>query len=436
MPADSPQKPPAQVSAAPPARAPAPHAAAPHATTVRTPLGFVVDEESSIRHFVSLILQGTGVDTMEFADGNAFRKARATSAPDIVFLNVDLDAQDAVLSIEALGQSGYTGAVQLISNRGSAVLENIKLAGEQQKLKMLPVLKKPFETSAIQKILGELKLGHPPTVAARINLSDALKNNWIEFWFQPKIDIRRKQLAGAEAFARARHPQHGVLSPGSFMPGADEADLTALGELALVSALKAGLNFAKLGVNLPIAVNIAMAALVKLPVSDIVRTHRPEVKGWPGLIIDLTEEQVVTEIKLASELTTKFKPHHVRLAIDDFGRGYASLMKLKELPFAEMKLDRAFVVDCGTDKVNAPICKTVIDLAHSFGALAVGIGLEKASDVMALVSMGCDLGQGFLLGQPMPEDRFVALLKQRAQVRATANMGHAPAAAVAAAQRA
>ena len=106
-----------------------------------------------------------------------------------------------------------------------------------------------------------------------------------------------------------------------------------------------------------------------------------------------------------------------RLAIDDFGKGYASLMKLKELPFAEMKLDRSFVVGCGTDKVHAPICKTVIDLAHSFGGLAVGIGLEKASDAMALVSMGCDLGQGFLFGQPMPEERFIALLKQRVTVR-------------------
>ena len=115
-----------------------------------------------------------------------------------------------------------------------------------------------------------------------------------------------------------------------------------------------------------------------------------------------------------------------RLAIDDFGKGYASLMKLKELPFAEMKLDRSFVVGCGTDKVHAPICKTVIDLAHSFGALAVGIGLEKASDTMALISMGCDLGQGFLFGQPMPEERFIALLKQRVTVRPAATAAAAP----------
>ena len=91
-----------------------------------------------------------------------------------------------------------------------------------------------------------------------------------------------------------------------------------------------------------------------------------------------------------------------------------------------MKLDRSFVVGCGTDKVHAPICKTVINLAHSFGALAVGIGLEKASDTMALISMGCDLGQGFLFGQPMPKERLIALLKQRVTVRPAATAAAVP----------
>ena len=113
-------------------------------------------------------------------------------------------------------------------------------------------------------------------------------------------------------------------------------------------------------------------------------------------------------------MTRRFAPLNVKLAIDDFGRGYSSLVRLEELPFAELKLDRTFVADCGTDKVNAPLCKTVIDLAHNFGSIAVAIGIEKASDALALVSMGCDYGQGFLLGQPMPEERFMSLLRQRA----------------------
>ena len=365
-----------------------------------------------------MILQGSGVDTIEFVDGASFRDTPIARVPELVFLNVNLEAQDAVQSIETLCKAGFTGAVQLMSSRGSAVLDTVKQAGEHMKLRMLPVLKKPFETSAIQKTMSELKLGDGlASSEIKIDLAEALKNNWVEFWYQPKVDLRRKQLAGAEAFARVCHPQHGVLKPASFMPGADAASVLTLAERALVSALKSGLNLSRFGVNLRIAINVPVECLVKLPVGQIVREHRPNVDDWLGLMIDVAEEQIVSEITLANDLNKKFAEHNVRLAIDNFGKSYASLMKLKELPFAEMKLDPSFVVGCGTDKVHAPICKSVIDLAHSFGALAVGIGLEKASDTMALVSMGCDLGQGFLFGQPMPEERFTALLKQRVMVR-------------------
>jgi EAL domain-containing protein (putative c-di-GMP-specific phosphodiesterase class I) len=388
--------------------------AAPRADDGRVPLCFVVDEEGSIRHFLSLILHGSGIDTEEFPDGASFRKAMEKRNPHLVFHNIGLESSDAIESMVSLGKRGYFGFVQLMSNRGSAVLEHVKSVGEQHKLQMLPVLKKPFETSAIVKIMQELKIGHPVSMAARITLTEALQNNWIEFWYQPKIDLRKKQLAGVEAFARARHPQFGILPPGAFMPGATEPELVTLSERALDSVLRSGVAFSKLGIHLRFAVNIPVNALVKLQVADIVQRHRQTVDQWPGLIIDVTEEQIVTDLSLATDITKKLAHVNVKLAIDDFGRGYSSLARLKELPFAELKLDRTFVTDCGTDKVNAPLCKTVIDLAHNFGSVAVAIGIEKASDALALTSMGCDYGQGFLLGQPMPEERFMSLLRQRA----------------------
>jgi EAL domain-containing protein (putative c-di-GMP-specific phosphodiesterase class I)/FixJ family two-component response regulator len=400
------------------------------AAPARAPLSFVVDDEPSMRHFLSLILHGGGIDTEEFADGPSFRQAMATGRPELVFLNVGLESVDAIESVIALGKLGYFGFVQLMSNRGSAVLEHVKSVGNQHGLQMLPVLKKPFETSAILAIMQELKLGHPAPTAARIELQQAIKSGWIEFWYQPKIDLRKKQLAGVEAFARCRHPQFGILPPGAFMPGATDAELLALSEQALTSALQTGLNFSKLGINLRFAVNIPVSSLVKLPITEIVRAHREQVDQWPGLIIDITEEQIVSDLALATEMTKKLSPLNVKLAIDDFGRGYSSLARLKELPFTELKLDRTFVADCGTDKVNAPLCKTVIDLAHNFGSAAVAIGIEKASDALALTSMGCDIGQGFLLGQPMPEERFISLLRQRA-----AGQGRPMPAAAAAAAR-
>jgi len=379
-----------------------------------TPLCLVVDEEPSIRHFLSLVLHGAGIDTVEFADGASLRVALSKKAPTLVFHNISLESSDAIASMVALGKSGYRGAVQLMSNRGAAVLEHVKNIGVQQNLNMLPVLKKPFETEAVAKILEGLNLGVSPSATTHVDLGEALKNNWIEFWYQPKIDVRKKRLAGTEAYARIRHPQYGVLLPASFMPDAKEEDVAKLAELSLNGALKASGTFTNIGINLSVTVNIPVPVLVNLPVEDIVRTHRSPGDKWAGLIIDVPEAQIITDLALASELTKKLEKANVRLAIDDFGRGHSSLARLGELPFAELKIDRAFVTGCGTDRTNAPICKTVIDLAHNFGRAAVAMGIEKAADAVALVSMGCDFGQGFLLGQPMPEERFISLLRQRA----------------------
>jgi len=383
------------------------------------PLCYVVDEEPSIRHFLSLVLHGSGVDTVEFPDGAAMRKAIETRAPALVFHNISLESADAIESVVALGRRKYRGAVQLMSARGAAVLAHVKGIGAQHKLQMMPVLKKPFETDTIVKIIQELKLGMPPAVAARLDLDDAINNKWVEFWYQPKIALRKKQLAGAEAYARVRHPQHGIVLAGAFTANASEAATLKLAELALENALKTSGHFSKLGVNLRLAVNIPVPALVKIPIDEIVKRHHPAGEKWPGLIIDVPEEQIVTDLALASELSKKFEPHNVRLALDNFGRAYSSLAKVEDLPFDELKLDRSYVADCGTDKVNAPLCKTVIDLAHNFGRHVVAVGIEKAADALALTSMGCDYGQGFLLGQPMPEERFASLLRQRA-----ATQGH------------
>ncbi len=171
----------------------------------RTPLCFVIDGDGSIRHFLSLILHGAGIDTEEFADGQGLHQALSRRSPDLVVLDIPLESAEAIACVAALGAANYRGRVQLVSSRGSAVLGHVKSIGEQQHLQMLPVLRKPFETNAVVKLLGDLKLGHPPAVAGRIDLDEALSNKWIEFWYQPKIDLRKKQLVGAEAFARARH---------------------------------------------------------------------------------------------------------------------------------------------------------------------------------------------------------------------------------------
>jgi len=115
--------------------------------------------------------------------------------------------------------------------------------------------------------------------------------------------LRKKQLAGAEAYARVRHPQHGLVLAGAFKAGAPEASTARLAELALDSALKTGAHFSK--VNLRLSVNIPVPALVKIPVVDIVQKHHSGDEKWPGLINDVPEDQIVSDLALAGDLKKK-----------------------------------------------------------------------------------------------------------------------------------
>lgn len=259
---------------------------------------------------------------------------------------------------------------------------------------------------------------NPPIASAagelpRIVVADALRNNWFEIWYQPKIDFKRKCLAGAEALARIRHPQLGVLPPGSFVPEADGDSIAELAQHALISTLCDWSMFDAAGFNLHLAVNIPVGVLLRMPILALVAEYRPKSEQWPGLILEVTEDQIARDIALAKEVAAQLRGSGLSIAIDDFGAGYSSFSSLRNLPFAELKVDRSFVRGCAVDTTNAAICQTAIDFAHRFGSAAVADGVESQADLQALMVMGCDFGQGALIAPPMPKDHFLDLLRQR-----------------------
>jgi EAL domain-containing protein (putative c-di-GMP-specific phosphodiesterase class I) len=251
------------------------------------------------------------------------------------------------------------------------------------------------------------------TARPRVAVADALRNDWFEIWYQPKIDLKRKCLAGAEALARVRHPELGVLLPGSFLPDVDEDSIAELTQHALLATLFDWTMFEEAGFNLQLAINVPVSVLFRLPIPKLVAEYRPKSARWPGLILEITEDQIVRHITLASEIASQLRVSGLTIAIDDFGAGYSSFSSLRDLPFAELKIDRSFVSGCSTDATNAAICQTAIDLAHRFGSAAVAEGVENAADLQALMVMGCDFGQGILIAPPMPKERFLDLLRQR-----------------------
>jgi EAL domain-containing protein (putative c-di-GMP-specific phosphodiesterase class I) len=252
-----------------------------------------------------------------------------------------------------------------------------------------------------------------PEQRPRVSIGEALRNQWFEIWYQPKVDLKRKCLAGAEALARIRHPEHGVLLPGSFLADVDEESIAELGQRTLLAALSDWSVFEDAGFNLQLSINVPVSVLFKLPIAALMLKHRPQSERWPGLIVEVTEDQIVRDIALAREVATQLAVNDIKIAIDDFGAGYSSLSSLRELPFAELKIDRSFVTGCSLDATNAAICQTAIDLAHRFGSDAVAEGVETQTDLQALMVMGCDYGQGALMSPPMPKDRFLELLQKR-----------------------
>ena len=394
------------------------------------PIAFIVEDEPGIRQIICYSLHNFGVQTNEFEGAQAALEALKQQTPDLFFLDVSLKGSDAIDVIRGLAQHSYPGTVQLMSGKDPALLEEIRRVGERHSLRMLKPLQKPFRPEAIRKIVRERLSEHivaparvaeaaPKTTAAAASaaptLNELMRLKGLELWYQPKVDLKQRNLVGVEGLVRGRHPELGIIPPGAFLPTASEEDMLKLSEMIILTALADWTRFAEQGFSLKIALNVPVAALVKLPISAMVRENRPKSDRWPGLILEITEDQIVRDIPLAHEIATQLKIYDIVLAIDDFGTGYSHLARLRELPFAELKLDRNLVANCGDDPTSAALCQTSIDLAHRFGSIAVAEGIEKNSELEMLLKMCCDLGQGFLFAPPMPLDRFVGLLKQRAQ---------------------
>jgi len=395
---------------------------------------FIVDDDTSVRNVFVSALGGGAVEVAGFASAQELLEAWGPEPPDIVFLDIALEHSDAIDVIRTLADRRFGGAVQLVSGLDRALHEQVKRVGEQHGLTMLPPLAKPFRAGQIQAVVHghvahKRRDGDAATradseadfgLAFGASLDEILANGWLQFYYQPKLDLRRKSVVGAEVLARCRHPELGVIPPGAFLPDADEESLRRLSTLALTGALKDWGKFAAAGFPLKLAVNVTVNDLLKLPIHALVRERRPADRRWPGLILEVTEDQAVRDIALAQEVATQLRIYDITLALDDFGSGYSHLARLKELPFSEVKLDRNMVANCGEDSQNASLCQTGIDLAHHFGATVVAEGIEKRSELQALTKMGCDVGQGYLFAPPMPQDRLIALLQELAQKLAPA----------------
>jgi EAL domain-containing protein (putative c-di-GMP-specific phosphodiesterase class I) len=378
-----------------------------------TPFCLIVDDEKGIRSVIARALRKQMIMTEECGDAASAVAALKRRTPDLIFLDVSLERSDAIEVIRGLGDLQFRGSVQLMSGRDLHLLEEIKRVGERYSLKMLSVLQKPFRADTISSILREAGITGNTTCGPRISLFEALCAGWVDLCYQPKISLRGMNLAGAEGLARVVHPEHGALTPSEYLSGAEEASLLSLAEYTLLAALRDWTTFAEAGSLLRLAINVPMSALVKMPIASLVRDNRPKSSNWPGLILDISEDQILRDIPLAHEIATQLRIYNIHLAIDRFGAGYSSLENLQELPFAELKLDRRFVAGCAENDTGARFCQAAIHLTHRLGCKAVAVGIDRQQDLNALTRMGCDMGQGTFLGPAMAKEKLAATIRHR-----------------------
>ena len=227
------------------------------------------------------------------------------------------------------------------------------------------------------------------------------------------MDLKTRRLAGAEGLIRAHHPARGILSPAAFLPGASEQSLLTLTERVIRMALRDWEGFATAGMPLKLSVNSPVSALLKLPMTTLLREERPRASNWPGLILEVTEDEIIGDLKIANEVAESLRSFNCTLALDDFGAGYSSLARLRQLPFSELKIGRSYAANCHIDRFNAGVCETVVELAGRFGLKTVAEGIESNHEAHKLQGIGCELGQGYLFAKPMPKAQLIGIVSQR-----------------------
>lgn len=285
--------------------------------------------------------------------------------------------------------------VDLLLTSADLALDRAKANGRNTTVFFTPTLRS--EALNRVKIAGELR--------------EALERDQFTLHYQPQVRLSDGALVGAEALLRWRHPEHGLLTPGSFLsalerhPVADQVGMWVLGTACAQTA-----RWRAVAPDFRIAVNLFAAQFRDHRLADGVAGVLDRT-GLPAgnLDLEVTETIALREDEACMSGLRSLQELGVQLALDDFGTGYASLSALK-LPLHRLKIDRRFVGGLGESRQDAAVVRAIIHLGRTFGLAVLAEGIETQQQRDCLLAKGCTEGQGYLFGEPMPPDRFAARL--------------------------
>ena len=381
----------------------------------RAPVLLVVDDEPGIAAAMVETATQLGFAARAVHDWQSAAAQAATA--DVILLDLVMPGIDGVSALRALSAAGAKARIVLVSGLDSRVIDSARRVARMQKLEVVAALRKPFRPADLRGVLAGL-IASPgvaapvaaPSIPASLGMDDlrrAVADDSIVLAFQPQFRLLDRAWVGIEALARLQHPHRGLLGPECFISAVEGSDLALPFTYAVIRrALVALASLTRdCGFAGRLAVNVPPSALTTADFPDRVLALLAEADISPArFTVEITETSIASNPTMSLDIQTRLRMHGIRLAIDDFGSGHSSLMRLHEAPFDEMKLDMALVTNAHRDAGLRKIVKNTVALGRSLAMTVVAEGVETQPILAWLAAVGCDIAQGYHLTRPMQLD--------------------------------
>lgn len=365
----------------------------------------IADSKKHIRTFLGEALEELGFITCECAAVTELSSILTEQLPDLIVLGLPADGVEAGQMLKILVEHEYDGKVLLIGPKNSILVTAVRQLGEEFGVTMLPPLATPFSADGLRASVATLLPTQTPPSPA-VDVAEALKADWLELWYQQKIDVHTLAPRGAEALVRLRHPTWGVVPPAYFIPDDRDPNFTALSEFVVRRALNDWHYFISQHGPVDISINLPISFLEDPASIGMLCRMIPDHPAFGGLVIDVKSTEVIQNLDLALDVAKRLRFHNIAIAIDDLGVDWPSLMDVPSFPFVEIKVDREFVTGCADNRLKQTVCRRILELAKHAGVRAVAKGVESRADLVAIHEMGFDLAQGYLFGKPVNAKKF------------------------------
>jgi EAL domain-containing protein (putative c-di-GMP-specific phosphodiesterase class I)/ActR/RegA family two-component response regulator len=376
-----------------------------------------IDDEKGLLAIVRDIGENAGYDVVATSDANFFLQQTREWQPTLVLMDLQMPEVDGVELLRAMAAEGLSAPIVLMSGVDDKVLRTVGDLGTDLGLNMRGVLAKPIRLETFRRTFEEHVA---PAVTHRSDeLRTAIDTGQLVLHYQPLVRLASREVIAFEALVRWNHPREGLIQPDHFIPLAEERglidDLTwTVVRLAVEQAARWAGTLA-----VPIAINLSATNLNDEAFPDKLALLCREYGVTPNQIsLELTETATSRDARSLKAILSRIRLKGFRLAIDDFGIGYSSMMQLRSLPFSELKIDKSFVADMLHSEDAGIIVDAILALAGAFRMDVVAEGIESEAQLAGLIKRGAVVGQGYLIARPAPADdvfrRFNATRKSDA----------------------